>query len=69
MNEDITITYHRNQFLRDTVRQLNNGYECYVYSKQALEEILPYLKVEVDCVEVDDYYVVKAKNKKRKNIY
>lgn len=57
------------RFLNDTLYQLKNGYICYIYSKEMLEEVLKLSKCELEYEDVGGYYVVYAKDKERKNIY
>lgn len=57
------------RFLNDTLYQLKNGYICYVYSKEMLEEIIKLSKYELEYEDLGEYYAVYAKDKERKNIY
>lgn len=58
----------RMRFLCDTLFQLKKGYICYVYGRDNLKDILSMATFEIEYKEFEDYFVLNAKNVKRRHI-
>ena len=60
----------KSKFVNDTIYQLSRGYMCYIYSEKILNEVLEKANFKIDYTNINnEYYVVNARDKKKRALY